>query len=95
MMRRKRILSDMILKVEHLKKKYVLEKTFFGKEKVILDAVNDVSFSIKKGRKLCLSRRIWMCGKSTIARSILKLIEADGGSVVFEDNTLFDVENKK
>jgi len=94
MMRRRKILSDVILKVEHLKKKYVLEKTFFGKEKVVLDAVNDVSFSIEKGESFALVGESG-CGKSTIARSILKLIEADGGSVVFEDNTLFDVENKQ
>ncbi|BCZ46546.1 peptide ABC transporter ATP-binding protein [Clostridium gelidum] len=87
-------MSDVILKVEHLKKKYVLEKTFFGKEKVVLDAVNDVSFSIEKGESFALVGESG-CGKSTIARSILKLIEADGGSVVFEDNTLFDVENKQ
>ena len=94
MMRRKRTLSDIILKVEHLKKKYVLEKTFLGKEKVVLDAVNDVSFSIKKGESFALVGESG-CGKSTTARSILKLIEADGGSVVFEDKTLFDFENKQ
>lgn len=94
MMRRRRILSDTILKVEHLKKKYVLEKTFFGKEKVVLDAVNDVSFSIKKGESFALVGESG-CGKSTTARSILKLIEANGGKVVFEDKTLFDFENKQ
>lgn len=94
MMRRRKILSDIILKVEHLKKRYVLEKTFFGKEKVVLDAVNDVSFFIKKGESFALVGESG-CGKSTIARSILKLIEADCGSVVFEDKTLFDVENKQ
>ena len=87
-------MSDVILKVEHLKKKYVLEKTFFGKEKVVLDAVNDVSFSIEKGESFALVGESG-CGKSTIARSILKLIEADGGSVIFGDKTLFDVENKQ
>jgi len=94
MMRRRRILSDIILKVEHLKKKYVIEKTFFGKDKVVLDAVNDVSFSIKKGESFALVGESG-CGKSTTARSILKLIEADGGSVIFGDKTLFDVENKQ
>ena len=94
MMRRRRILSDTLLKVEHLKKKYVIEKTFFGKDKIVLDAVNDVSFSIKKGESFALVGESG-CGKSTIARSILKLIEADGGSVIFGDKTLFDVENKQ
>lgn len=94
MMRRRRILSDTLLKVEHLKKKYVLEKSIFGKEKAVLYAVNDVSFSITRGESFALVGESG-CGKSTTARSILKLIEADGGSVVFEDKTLFDIENKK
>lgn len=94
MRRRERILSDIILKVEHLKKKYILERTFLGKEKVVLDAVDDVSFSIKKGESFALVGESG-CGKSTTARSILKLIEADGGKVIFEDKTLFDVENKQ
>lgn len=94
MMRRQRILSDTILKVEHLKKKYVLEKNIFGKEKAVLYAVNDISFSINRGESFALVGESG-CGKSTTARSILKLIEADGGSVVFEDKTLFDIENKK
>lgn len=87
-------MSDVILNVEHLKKKYVLEKTFFGKEKVVLNAVDDVSFSIKKGESFALVGESG-CGKSTTARSILKLIEADGGKVVFNGNTLFDFENKQ
>ena len=94
MMRRQRILSDTILKVEHLKKKYVLEKNIFGKEKSVLYAVNDISFSINRGESFALVGESG-CGKSTTARSILKLIEADGGSVIFEDKTLFDIENKK
>lgn len=94
MRRRERILSDIILKVEHLKKKYILERTFLGKEKVVLDAVDDVSFSIKKGESFALVGESG-CGKSTTARSILKLIEADGGKVIFGDKTLFDVENKQ
>jgi peptide/nickel transport system ATP-binding protein/oligopeptide transport system ATP-binding protein len=94
MMRRQRILSDTILKVEHLKKKYVLEKNIFGKEKAVLYAVNDISFSINRGESFALVGESG-CGKSTTARSILKLIEADGGSVIFEDKTLFDIESKK
>lgn len=87
-------MNDIILKVEHLKKKYILEKSFFGKEKVTIDAINDVSFSIRKGESFALVGESG-CGKSTTARSILKLIESDGGKVTFEDKVLFDIENRQ
>ena len=87
-------MNDIILKVEHLKKKYILEKTFFGKEKIVLNAVDDVSFSIKRGESFALVGESG-CGKSTTARSILKLIESDGGKVTFNDRILFDIENKE
>lgn len=87
-------MSDVILKVENLKKKYVIDKSFFGREKSSINAVNDVSFSIKRGESFALVGESG-CGKSTTARVILKLIKADGGKVEFEDKTLFDFENKK
>ena len=87
-------MSDVILKVENLKKKYVIDKSFFGREKSSINAVNDVSFSIKRGESFALVGESG-CGKSTTARVILKLIKADGGKVVFEDKTLFDFENKQ
>lgn len=93
-MRRERILIDTILEVDRIRKKYVIEKSFLGREKIVLDAVNDISFSIKKGECFALVGESG-CGKSTTARTILKLIDADGGKVIFEDKTLFDIENKK
>ena len=44
-------MSDTILQVEGLKKKYIIEKSFFGKEKSSVNAVDDISFSIKKAQK--------------------------------------------
>lgn len=87
-------MSKTILQVEGLKKKYIIEKTFFGKEKASINAIDDISFSIKRGESFAIVGESG-CGKSTTARTILKLIEADGGKVVFEDKILFDVENKK
>lgn len=84
----------MMLKVKNLKKRYVLEKTFLGKEKTLIDAVDGVSFSIKKGESFALVGESG-CGKSTTARCILNLIESDGGSVQFEDNVLFDYDKNQ
>ena len=87
-------MSDNILKVEHLKKRYVLERTLLGKEKLVLDAVDDVSFTIQKGESFALVGESG-CGKTTTARSILNLIKVDGGKVIFDDKTLFDIEKKE
>ena len=87
-------MSDIILQVEKLKKKYIIEKSFFGKEKASINAVDDISFSIERGQSFALVGESG-CGKSTTARCILNLIKADGGRVIFEDKTLFHVENKK
>ena len=51
-------MSDTILQVEGLKKKYIIEKSFFGKEKSSVNAVDDISFSIKGiGSKKCSGER--------------------------------------
>lgn len=87
-------MSDVILKVEGLKKKYVIDKDFFGREKNSVNAVDNVSFSIERGESFGLVGESG-CGKSTTARTILQLIECDGGRVIFEDKTLFDFEKKQ
>lgn len=87
-------MSETILKVEHLKKRYVLERTLLGKEKLVLNAVDDVSFTIQKGESFALVGESG-CGKTTTARSILNLIKVDGGKVIFDDKTLFDIEKKE
>lgn len=86
-------MSDVILKVESLRKKYVIDKDFLGREKTSVNAVDNVSFTIEKGESFGLVGESG-CGKSTTARTILKLIESDGGRVTFEDKTLFDFEKK-
>ena len=87
-------MSDIILKVEGLNKKYIIEKNLFGREKSSIKALDNVSFSIRKGESFGLVGESG-CGKSTTARTILKLIECDEGKVIFEDKILFDLKNKK
>ncbi|MEK0330097.1 MAG: ABC transporter ATP-binding protein [Nitrosopumilus sp.] len=71
-----------ILRVEHLKK-YFIKKSLFG-SKSIVRAIDDVSFSLKKGEVLVLAGESGS-GKSTIAKLILKSIEPDSGKIFFED----------
>ena len=72
-----------LLKVDNLRKT-------FKKHKV--NAVDSVSFSIFKGEVLGLVGESG-CGKSTLARLILRLIDADRGSVFYKDRDLLRISN--
>jgi len=79
-----------ILKVEHLKK-YFTKKGLFGSKSTTIRAVDDVSFSLKKGEVFVLAGESGS-GKSTIAKLILKSIEPDSGKIFFEDQ---EINNEK
>lgn len=74
---------DEILRVEHLKKYF---KTPAG----LLHAVDDVSFSIEKGKTLGVVGESG-CGKSTLGRTILHLLDSTGGKIFFEGNDITSV----
>jgi peptide/nickel transport system ATP-binding protein len=74
-------MSD-ILKIEHLTKHFV-KKSLFSSKSSIVKAVDDVSFSLKEGEVFVLAGESGS-GKSTIARLIMKAIEANSGKIIFE-----------
>ena len=74
-------MSD-ILKVEHLTKHFV-KKGLFSSKISIVKAADDVSFSLKEGEVFVLAGESGS-GKSTIARLIMKAIEANSGKIIFE-----------
>ena len=69
-------MADNILEVKHLKK-------YFETPRGTLHAVDDVSFSIQRGKTLGIVGESG-CGKSTTGRAILRLIEPTSGQVLFE-----------
>lgn len=68
-------MSDTILEVKHLKK-------YFNTPKGALHAVDDVSFTLERGKTLGIVGESG-CGKSTTGRAILRLIEPTAGEVIF------------
>ena len=85
-------MSEKILDIKNL-------KTYFKTEKGIVKAVNDVSFSIKKGETVCVVGESG-CGKSITALSIMRLVSNDngfndGGEIIFEDVDLLKLSNEE
>lgn len=69
-----------LLEVEHLKKYFPVQEGFFNKVVGQYKAVNDVSFSIDAGETFGLVGESG-CGKTTVGKSILRLIEPTSGTV--------------
>ena len=69
-------MADTILEVKHLKK-------YFNTPKGLLHAVEDVNFTLERGKTLGSVGESG-CGKSTTGRSILRLIEPTSGEVIFD-----------
>ena len=70
-----------LVEVSNLKKYYPARKKLF-KERQYVKAVDDVTFYIDKGETFGIVGESG-CGKSTLCKTILRLIEPTGGSVVF------------
>jgi len=71
-----------ILKINNLSKEYPIKSGLFGVSTNVIKAVNDISFD-DPGETLGLVGESG-CGKTTLGRSILRLIEPTGGSIDFE-----------
>lgn len=85
--------SDIILEANNIKKYYVSDRTFFGRPRSYVKAVDDVSFKIRKGESIGLVGESG-CGKSTLGRVLLCLDEATSGSALFEGQDLFSMDKK-
>ena len=72
-----------ILKVEHLQTWYPLRKGVFSRVYGHVKAVDDVSLEVYEGETLGLVGESG-CGKTTLGRSILRLVEPTGGKVWFD-----------
>ncbi|PSR04119.1 MAG: ABC transporter ATP-binding protein, partial [Bacteroidetes bacterium SW_11_45_7] len=85
--------KDPILKVKNLKTYFPAKKNFLGKVLEHVKAVDDVSFDVYPGETLGLVGESG-CGKTTLGRTILRLVEASEGTVEFDGNNVYELSNK-
>ncbi|MGH2575081.1 MAG: ABC transporter ATP-binding protein [Ignavibacteria bacterium] len=85
-------MPEVLLDVQNLKKYFPIKKGVFSKTIGYVKAVDDVSFQIKKGETLGLVGESG-CGKTTIGRSLLRLIEPTEGKVIFEGKDVTEMSH--
>jgi oligopeptide/dipeptide ABC transporter ATP-binding protein len=77
-------MADELLQVEGLEKHFpVTRGIIFQREVARVLAVDGVSFSIRKGETLGVVGESG-CGKSTMARCVMRLLESTGGKITFD-----------
>jgi oligopeptide transport system ATP-binding protein len=74
--------SPPLLEVSGLKKYFPVRRGFFQRIVGWIKAVDGVSFHVEKGKTLALVGESG-CGKSTVGKTLLKLLEPDDGRIVY------------
>lgn len=81
--------SDTLLKVQDLKTHFPVKRGFLQRTVDHVRAVDGVNFELKPGETLGLVGESG-CGKTTVGRTILRLVPATGGKVFFNGQSVFD-----
>lgn len=87
-------MSENILEVKELKKYFPIKAGIIQRVVGHVKAVDGVSFNIKKGSTFGLVGESG-CGKTTVGRTLLRLQENSGGSVIFDGKDVFKLSNKE
>ena len=74
--------KKVLLSCEHLSVWFPARKSLFGKASSYTKAIDDISFELYKGETLGLVGESG-CGKTTLGRTLLRLIEPTGGKIIY------------
>jgi oligopeptide/dipeptide ABC transporter ATP-binding protein len=85
------MLATPLLQVKNLKKYYPVKQSPFSRATVFAKAVDGISFDIAWGETLGLVGESG-CGKTTAAKTILRLEKASSGTVIFDGVNLMNLD---
>lgn len=85
--RRRQENSDTILEVQNLSKFFDIGGGFLQRNRTVIKAVDDVTFSINRGETFGLVGESG-CGKTTLGQTIIRLYDPTGGTVVFNGHDI-------
>ena len=86
--------EDILLKIEHLKKYYPVKSSSLKRSNDFVKAVDDISFDVKVGETFGIVGESG-CGKSTMGKSVIRLIEPTDGKVILDGQDFTALKGKE
>ena len=86
--------NDITLRVEGLKKYFPVRRGFFQRAAGWIKAVDGIDLEIEPGKTLALVGESG-CGKSTVAKVILRLIEPDEGKLIYKGSDITNISHRE
>ena len=86
--------KEPVLRVKGLRTYFPLEKNIFGKVTKVVKAVDDVTFDVYPGETLGLVGESG-CGKTTLGRTILRLVNNNEGQIIYKGTDLGTLSAKE
>ncbi len=80
-----------LVEIQHLQQYFHVGG--YGRRKKVVQAVDDVSFAIRRGETLGLVGESG-CGKTTVGRTMLRLYEPTDGAIIYDGKAIFDKKEK-
>jgi oligopeptide transport system ATP-binding protein len=83
-----------LIEVKNLKKYFEIRKGFLGGKINLLKAVDDISFTIKKGETFGLVGESG-CGKTTAGRTLIRLYKPTSGEIIYNGQDITNLNDKE
>lgn len=87
-------MEETLLQIKNVKKFFPIRRSFLGQARAWVRAVDGVSLSVMKGETLALVGETG-CGKSTLARTILRLFEPTAGEIFFKGSDILTFDKNR